>query len=143
MASATQLTIECVTWMNSTLNGPISTMSFGLTGAQVGIFFDVVFFETPLDERKREGGAINRHVEFGEEERHRADVVFVTVRQQQRAHVLAMLLEERQIRRDDIHAEQFGFREHHPGIDDDDIVAVAERHHVHPELAQSAERDDL
>ena len=28
------LTIECVTWMNSTLNGPISTMSFGLAGLQ-------------------------------------------------------------------------------------------------------------
>ena len=31
MASATALTIECVTWMNSILNGPISMICFGLT----------------------------------------------------------------------------------------------------------------
>ena len=143
MASATQLTIECVTWMNSTLNGPISTMSFGLTARSIGIFVHRVLFETPLDQRKRERGPVDRHVELGEEESDRADMVLVTVRQQQRAHMLAVLFEERQIRRDDVHAEQFGFGKHHSGVDHDDVVAVPEGHHVHPELAQSAERDDL
>ena len=36
MASATQLTIECVTWMNSTLNGPISTICRGLIVCSLG-----------------------------------------------------------------------------------------------------------
>ena len=104
IASATQLTIECVTWMNSTLNGPISMMSFGLTGAQDRVLIDLVFFEAPLHQRQRESGAVNRHVEFGQEERHRADMILVAVRQQQRAHVLAVFFEERQIGRDDVHA---------------------------------------
>ena len=39
--------------------------------------------------------------------------------------------------------EQFGFGEHHAGVDYDDIVAVAKGHDVHAELAESAERDDL
>ena len=30
-----------------------------------------------------------------------------------------------------------------PAVDDDDVIPVAERHHVHPELAQTAERDYL
>src|SRR5439155_4309993 len=34
-----------------------------------------------------------------------------------------------------------GFREHHAGIDDDDVVAVAQRHHVHAEFAETAERN--
>ena len=70
-------------------------------------------------------------------------MVFVPVREQQRAHMLPVFLEEGQIGRDDIDAQQFGFGKHHSGIDHDDVVAVADGHHVHPELAESAERDDL
>jgi hypothetical protein len=33
--------------------------------------------------------------------------------------------------------------EHHAGVDDDDVVTVADRHGVHAELAQTAERDNL
>ena len=78
-----------------------------------------------------------------EQERHRADVVFVAVGQDQRADVLAVLLEVSEIGRDDVDAQQFGFGEHHPGVDDDDVVAVAQGHAVHAELAQPAERDHL
>ena len=43
----------------------------------------------------------------------------------------------------DIDPEKLGLGKHHAAIDDDDIVAVPKRHDVHPELPQSAERDDL
>ena len=142
MAIATQLTMECVTWMNSTLNGPMDTMSFGLAGFRSGSI-DLVFLKAAFHQRKRKRRAINRHIEFFQEERDRADMVFMPVRQQQSAHVLAVFFEESQIGRDNIDAQKFVFREHHPGVDHDDVVAVANRHHVHPELTESAERDDL
>ena len=55
----------------------------------------------------------------------------------------AILLEIREIGRDDIDAQQFGVGEHHACIQDDDVVAVADGHAVHTELAQAPERDDL
>ena len=57
------------------------------------------------------------------------------VGQQQRADVLAVLFEEGEVGGDDIDAQQFRFREHHAGVDDDDVVSIAERHHMHSELA--------
>ena len=54
-----------------------------------------------------------------------------------------VLLQIGEVGRDDIDAQQFGVGEHHPGVHDDDVVAVADGHGVHPELAQAAERDDL
>lgn len=70
-------------------------------------------------------------------------MVLVAVRQQQRPHLRAVFLQKRQIRRDDIDSQKLRFGEHHAAIDHDDIVAVPKGHDVHPELSQSAERDDL
>ena len=62
MASATQLTMECVTWMNSIENGPSSSLSPGLTVLQLGVVEHFVLFQAPLHQRQREGGAVDRHV---------------------------------------------------------------------------------
>ena len=78
-----------------------------------------------------------------EQERNAADVILVAVGQNQAADVFAILLEIGEIGRDDIDAQQLGVGEHHPGVENDDVVAVADGHAVHPELAQAAERDDL
>ncbi len=63
----------------------------------------------------------------------------MAVRQQDGAQVLPVLLKVGDVRNDDVHAEQFGFGEHHARIDQDHVVARAEDEHVHAELAQSAE----
>ena len=44
---------------------------------------------------------------------------------------------------DDVDAEQFGFGEHEPGVDDDNVVAPANGHAVHAEFAEPTERYDL
>jgi hypothetical protein len=49
----------------------------------------------------------------------------------------------REVRDDQVHARQVGFREHHPGVHHDGRVAAGEDHHVHAELAEAAERHDL
>ena len=72
-----------------------------------------------------------------------SDVVFVTVRQQQCTHMLAVFFEEREVRRDDIDPEQLRLGKHHARIDYDDVVTVAKGHDVHAELAEPAERNDL
>ena len=129
--------------MNSIENGPSVELVAGLDLVQLGRIEHLVLFQAPLDQRQREGGAVHRNVDLRQQKRHAADVVFVAVGQDQAADVLAVLLQIGEIGRDDIDAQQFGVGEHHPGVDDDDVVAVADGHAVHAELAQAAQRDDL
>ena len=70
-------------------------------------------------------------------------MVFVAVRQDQGADVLLVFLEVGQVGHDQVDAQQLGFGKHHAGIDDDDVVAVADGGHVHAELAQPAQGDYL
>ncbi len=44
---------------------------------------------------------------------------------------------------DDVHAEQLFFGEHEAGVDNDNVIAVAEGEAVHAEFAQPAEGNDL
>src|ERR1700757_5292695 len=86
---------------------------------------DLVFLKPAFDQGESERGSVNRDVKLVQEKTHRADVVFVAVREQEGADAGAVFLEEGQVRRDDVDAQELAFREHHPGVDYDDIVAVA------------------
>src|SRR5258707_13537339 len=66
-------------------------------------------------------------------------MIFVAVRQNDCANVLAILFQIRDVWNDQIDAQQLGLREHHAGIDHDEVVAVAKRHHVHAELTETTE----
>ena len=70
-------------------------------------------------------------------------MVFVAVGEEQAADMLAILFQVGEVGGDDVDAQQFGVGEHHAGVDDDDVVAVAEGHGVHAELAEAAEGDYL
>ena len=63
--------------------------------------------------------------------------------EEQRVNVFPIFLEEREIGDNDIDAHQLRVGEHHAAVDDDDVVAVAQGHAVHPEFAEAAERDYL
>ena len=117
-----------------------------VTGANLvehGVVQQRVFFELAFDQGQRELGAIDRNVELRQHPGQPADVIFVSVRQDDRAHVRPILDEVGYVGYDDIDAEQFGFREHEPGIDDDDVVAPANRHAIHAEFAESTEGNNL
>jgi hypothetical protein len=103
--------------------------------------WQLVLVQPALDQRQREGCAVDRHIELGQEVRDRPDVILVGMRQEQRPHAIAIFHQVREIRRDDIDAQQLGFGKHHAAIDDDDVVAIAQRHDVHAELAEPAQRD--
>ncbi len=101
----------------------------------------VVLVELVLDEGERQRRSEHRAVEVRQHVPHGADVIFVAVGQHERRELV--LLELAEIRDDQIHAEQLRLREHHARIDEDGRVAARDDHHVHPEFADAAERDQL
>jgi hypothetical protein len=54
------------------------------------------------------------------------------------ADVLLVLDEVGDVGDDDVDAEELGLGEHEAGVDDDDVVFIAEGEAVHAELAESA-----
>ncbi len=77
---------------------------------QLRLVEQLVLFELALDVSQRELGAIDRHVQLGENPRQSADVVLVPVRQNDAAHALLVLDEVGDVRNDDVHAEQLRLR---------------------------------
>ena len=65
-------------------------------------------------------------------------MIFMTVGEHDRANFRPVLLEIGNIRNDEVDAQKFGFREHHAGINDDDVVAELQHQHVHAEFAEPA-----
>ena len=104
---------------------------------------DTMLHEFRLDERKGHGRAVDRTIEERHDIRHAADVILVAMGQDQRLQLAAPRLDVREIGDNKVDAKLIRFREHHAGIDQDGGVLPRDRHHVHAELAQAAERDDL
>ena len=65
-------------------------------------------------------------------------MVFMSVGQDDAANALTVLGEIRNVRDNDIDTEQFGFRKHHSGVDDNNVIAPANGHAVHSKLAETA-----
>jgi hypothetical protein len=70
-------------------------------------------------------------------------VVFVAMGEDDGADMFAVLSEIGNVGHDDVDAEEFRFREHESGIDDDDVVFPAEGEAVHAEFAEAAKGDDF
>jgi hypothetical protein len=140
MPRAAPSPMECVTRMYSTRNGPISIVCRGWTGTG-GDLVERVLLEPLGDEAERQGGPEDRDVEFAEEVRKGADVVFVAVGEENGADAVPVLDEVREVGDREVHAEHLVFGEHEAAVDDDDRVAELVGHHVHADLAQAAEGD--
>ena len=115
----------------------------GTDFAQVGVVEQLVFVELVFHVGQRELGAPDGDVQFAENPGQGADVVFVAVREDDAAHMLAIFEQVRNVGDDDVDAQQLGFGEHQAGIDHDDVVAQADGHAVHAELAQPAQRNNM
>src|ERR1700722_5668817 len=85
----------------------------------------------------------HRHFQFGENPGERADVIFMAVRKNDSAHPLSILDEVGDIGNNDVDAQQLSFGEHQTRINHDNIVAPADRHAVHTELAEAPQGDNL
>ena len=115
----------------------------GANLAQVGIVEQAVLVKLVLDVGQRELGAPDRHVEFGENPGQGADVVLVAVGENDAANPLPVLDEIRNVRDHDVHAEQFSLGKHQARVDHNNVVAPADGHAVHTELAEAPQGDNL
>ncbi len=111
--------------------------------AEVGVVEQAVLVEFVFDVGEREFGAPDRDLKFGKHPGKGADVVFVAVSENDAADALAVFSEIGNVGDYDVDAEKFGFGEHESGVDDDDVVAPADGHAVHTELAQAPEGNYL
>ena len=105
------------------------------------LFQKSMLFQALAHQRQREARAKNRHVKVTQDVGQGADVIFVAVRQHNGAHLLAILLQVGDVRNDDVHAQQLGFRKHHAGVDHQDVIPSAQGEHVHAKFAQAAQRN--
>jgi hypothetical protein len=96
-----------------------------------------------FDVGQRELGSPDGDLQFRKKPGERTDVVLVPVGEDDGANALPVFGEIRDVRDNDIHAEEFGLREHQSGVDYDYVVAPAHGHAIHAELAEATQRDYL
>jgi hypothetical protein len=125
------------------VNGPTFDAFIRANLAKVGVIKQAVLVEFVLNICERELGAPDRNVQFGKHPGQRPDVIFVAMREKDAANFVPVLGEVGNIGDDNIDAQQFGFGEHEAGVDDNNVICPTNRHAVHSELAESAERYDL
>ena len=89
-----------------------------------------MLLELRLNEREREPRAVDRTVDPIDHVGDGADVVFVAVRQHERANTPAIGIEHIQVGNDEVDPEQLGFGKHHAGIDEDSGIAAGDQHHA-------------
>jgi hypothetical protein len=110
---------------------------------QVGVVEKLMLVELVLDIGERKLGAPDGNVQFAENPGQGSDVIFVPVGENDAAHHFAILKQVRNVGDNDVDAQQLGFGEHESGIDNDDVIAIADGHAVHAELAHAAQRNDM
>ena len=86
---------------------------------------------------------IDWDIKLGQHERECADVVFVTMRDENGADSGPVFDKVSYVGDAEINARHILFREEQPGVDDDDVVIELQRHHVLADFAQAAEGYDL
>src|SRR5664279_129484 len=84
---------------------------------QLNLVDHVVLVQAALDKREGERRPVNGHVDFGEQKRNPADVILVTVGQDETPNKLLIFFEIGEIRGDDIDAQKFRVGEHHSRVE--------------------------
>ena len=79
---------------------------------QFGVVEQTMFFQLVLDIGECELGSVNRNVQLVQDRGKSANVVLVSVRENDGANVIAVLEQVADVGNDNVNAEQFGFREH-------------------------------
>ena len=125
------------------LETPKRDLRPGLDPMDGGLFGQFVFAEAAFDQRLGKARCVDRRVELRKDVRDRTNVVLVTVREHQPSQLVLVVEQIGDVGDDDVDAQQFPARKHHACVDDDDVIPATQSEHVHPELAEPTERDDL
>src|SRR5690348_9963538 len=103
----------------------------------------IVFFEFAFGEAGGEMRAVNGHVKLLQQVRQRAEMIFVTVSENDGGDVVFVLVKETKIRNRDVDTVSRFFGKAHPGVENQHLVAEPQSHAIHSKLADTTERDDL
>src|SRR5215510_13424484 len=103
----------------------------------------VMFFEFAFGQARGEVGTIDRDVEFLQDVRERAEMIFVPVREDDGGDVFAIFVEKTEVRDGDIDSVRGLFGKTHASVENQHLVAITHCHAIHPKLADTAERNDL
>ena len=116
---------------------------FGLHGVELRLIQQSMLLELVANQSHREAAAVDRHVQIGKYEGQRANVVLMTMGEEDAADFVLVLKKESDVGDDHVNTEQFVVRKHHAGVDNDDGARAAEGHHVHAKFAQSAKGNNI
>jgi hypothetical protein len=131
-----------VTWIGLIVNGPrVAFPRHHLV--QDGVIQQFVLVELVLNVGQGKFGAPDGNIDLRQYPWQRADVILMGVGEEDAAHLVAVLKQVCDIGHDDVYAEQFRLGEHQAGVDNNNVIAPADRHAVHAELAESAKRNKL
>jgi len=108
---------------------------------QVRIVKKLMLIELIFNISQRELSPPDGHIQFTENPGQRSDMILVPMRQDDAANKVAIFQQIRNIGDNNIDAQQLGLGKHEPAIDNNDVIAVADGHAVHAELAHPAERN--
>jgi hypothetical protein len=119
--------------------GPLPGVGF----LQLGRSQQTVLVELGLDQAERQPRRPHlRDPDLAQEVRQGADVVLVTVGQDDRANALGVVAQVAHVGQDQVDAEVLVPREREARVDDHDLASLLEDGHVLADLAEAAERDD-
>ena len=104
---------------------------------------DSALFELGLHEREREPRRVDGPGHAVDDVRDCPDVVFVPVGEHEGGDAAAVGLESREIGNDQVHPEELRLGKHHTRVDEQGRVTAGDEQHVHAELAESSERNDI
>jgi hypothetical protein len=105
-----------------------------LDDMQLGLAQQPMLDQLVLRHGQREARAINRHVDDLQQIGQRADVIFVSMREDERAHARGVRLDEPEVGDDDVHPMQALVGEHQTCINEENVLLSAQGQHVHPEF---------
>src|SRR5256885_9867760 len=100
-----------------------------------------MLLELGLDESERKTRPEYRHVQLLQGKRESADVVLVSVGEEDAEHLTVPLQQVGDVRQHEVDAEHVLLGKHEPRVDDEDLVLPLQGPHVDPDLAQTAKRD--
>ena len=95
-----------------------------------GVIRNVVFFEFPFNEAAYQFRCVHGHVYFIEQVGQAADMVFVTMGNDDSSYFVPVFNQVTHVRDDEVDAEHIVIGEGQTGIDDDNVVSVLDNRHV-------------
>ena len=114
-----------------------------LFGKDLGIIQEVVLFQLQFYQRRRQRRCVDGDVQFPEHIGNGADMVFMTVSQDQAADAGGIVAQISDVGQNHVHPVHIFIREAHAAVYDDDVAPVLKGSHILADLTETAKRDDF